>query len=196
MSWRSVERDRRRPTWRTARSSAFRRSSRPSRFSRSLARRTITSANPAEALLASPQPGAQNYRLQFRLPLRSDRSLCRSPLSLRQESACRAPRTSCRARSISSSSRRCRSRRCTGWGISNRIQQLSRDAFQIGQGSLYPALYRLEKKGWVRSDWRTTENNREAKYYQLTAAGRRQLGDEIESWRYYAGAVDLVIDAE
>jgi transcriptional regulator len=83
-----------------------------------------------------------------------------------------------------------------GWGISNRIQQLSRDAFQIGQGSLYPALYRLEKKGWVRSEWRTTENNREAKYYQLTASGRRQLGEEIESWRYYAGAVDLVINAE
>ena len=83
-----------------------------------------------------------------------------------------------------------------GWGISNRIQQLSRDAFQIGQGSLYPALYRLEKKGWVRSDWRVTENNREAKYYQLTAAGRRQLSEEIEGWRYYAGAVNLVIDAD
>ena len=83
-----------------------------------------------------------------------------------------------------------------GWGISNRIQELSRDAFQIGQGSLYPALYRLEKKGWVRSDWKVTENNREAKYYQLTAAGRRQLGDEIESWRFYAGAVNLVIGAD
>lgn len=83
-----------------------------------------------------------------------------------------------------------------GWGISNRIQQLSRDAFQIGQGSLYPALYRLEKKGWVRSDWRVTENNRDAKYYQLTTAGRRQLGEEIESWRYYAGAVTLVLDAD
>jgi len=83
-----------------------------------------------------------------------------------------------------------------GWGISNRIQQLSRDAFQIGQGSLYPALYRLEKKGWVKSEWRTTENNREAKYYQLSAAGRRQLGEEIEGWRYYAGAVNLVIDTD
>jgi transcriptional regulator len=83
-----------------------------------------------------------------------------------------------------------------GWGISNRIQQLSRDAFQIGQGSLYPALYRLEKKGWVKSEWRTTENNREAKYYQLSAAGLRQLGEEIESWQYYAGAVNLVIDAD
>ena len=59
-----------------------------------------------------------------------------------------------------------------GWGISQRIQQLSRDALQIGQGSLYPALYRLEKQGLVRGAWRTTENNREAKYYDLTAAGR------------------------
>ena len=83
-----------------------------------------------------------------------------------------------------------------GWGISQRIQQISEGTFDVNQGSLYPALYRLEKKGWVRSEWRTTENNREAKYYQLTAAGRRQLGDEIESWRFYAGAVGLVIDAE
>ena len=82
-----------------------------------------------------------------------------------------------------------------GWGISNRIQQMSEDVFQIGQGSLYPALYRFEKRGWVKSEWRTTENNREAKYYQLTAAGRRALGEEIATWRHYAGAVDLVIDA-
>jgi PadR family transcriptional regulator, regulatory protein PadR len=81
-----------------------------------------------------------------------------------------------------------------GWGISQRIQQLSRDALQIGQGSLYPALYRLEKKGLVRSEWGTTENNREAKYYQLTADGRRALGDELESWRRFVGAVALVID--
>jgi PadR family transcriptional regulator PadR len=83
-----------------------------------------------------------------------------------------------------------------GWGISSRIQQLSRDAFQVGQGSLYPALYRLEKRGLVSSSWKTTENNREAKYYQLTAAGRRALGVEIASWKLYSSAVDLVIDAE
>jgi PadR family transcriptional regulator PadR len=82
-----------------------------------------------------------------------------------------------------------------GWGISQRIQQISRDAFQIGQGSLYPALHRMEKRGLVKADWRTTENNREAKYYQLSAAGRRALGEEIADWQRYAGAIALVIDA-
>jgi PadR family transcriptional regulator len=83
-----------------------------------------------------------------------------------------------------------------GWGISQRIQQLSRDALRIGQGSLYPALYRLERKGLVVSDWRTTENNREAKYYQLTAPGRRALGVEVESWKRFVLAVGQVIEAE
>jgi transcriptional regulator len=82
-----------------------------------------------------------------------------------------------------------------GWGISNRIQQMSNDVFQIGQGSLYPALHRFEQRGWVKSEWRTTENNREAKYYQLTTAGRRALGEEIAGWRQYAQAIDLVIEA-
>jgi PadR family transcriptional regulator PadR len=83
-----------------------------------------------------------------------------------------------------------------GWGISQRIQQLSRDALQIGQGSLYPALYRLERKGFVKSAWSTTENNREAKYYQLTAAGRRALSSEQREWRRFVDAVDLVLVAE
>ena len=83
-----------------------------------------------------------------------------------------------------------------GWGISQRIQQLSRDALQIGQGSLYPALYRLERKGFVKSTWSTTENNREAKYYQLTAAGRRALSTEQREWRRFVDAVDLVLVAE
>jgi transcriptional regulator len=83
-----------------------------------------------------------------------------------------------------------------GWGISQRIQQLSRDALRIGQGSLYPALYRLERKGLVVSDWRTTENNREAKYYRLTASGRRALGVEVESWKRFVLAVGQVIEAE
>jgi PadR family transcriptional regulator, regulatory protein PadR len=83
-----------------------------------------------------------------------------------------------------------------GWGISQRIQDLSRDALQLGQGSLYPALYRLEKQRLVTSEWRSTENNREAKYYKLTAAGRRSLGEEIANWRRYVGAVDLVVAAE
>lgn len=83
-----------------------------------------------------------------------------------------------------------------GWGISERIQQLSRDALRIGQGSLYPALYRLESKGLLKSEWRTTENNREAKYYRLTAAGLRALDVETKDWRRFAGAVDLVLLAD
>ena len=83
-----------------------------------------------------------------------------------------------------------------GWGISNRIQQMSRDVFRIGQGSLYPAVHRFENRGWVTSYWRTTENNRIARYYQLTAAGRHALAEEVARWRSYTGAVDLVIDAQ
>jgi transcriptional regulator len=83
-----------------------------------------------------------------------------------------------------------------GWGISQRIQQLSCDALQIGQGSLYPALYRLEKKGLVNSEWATTENNREAKYYRLSAVGQRALSAEVRDWRKFVGAVDLVLLAE
>ena len=83
-----------------------------------------------------------------------------------------------------------------GWGISQRIQQLSRDALQIGQGSLYPAVYRLERKGFVTSEWSTTENNREAKYYRLTTAGRRALSAEAGDWRRFVDAVDLVLLAE
>ena len=82
-----------------------------------------------------------------------------------------------------------------GWGISARIQQISQDAFQIGQGSLYPALHRHEQRGWVTSHWRTTEHNRIARYYELTAVGRRELGEAIARWRVYRAAVQLVIDA-
>ena len=82
-----------------------------------------------------------------------------------------------------------------GWGITNRIQQLSRGSFQIGQGSLYPALHRYEKRGWVTSHWRTTEHNRIARYYDLTAVGRRALAEEVARWRSYAGAMALVVEA-
>ena len=80
-----------------------------------------------------------------------------------------------------------------GWGISQRIQQTSRGVLDVNQGSLYPALQRLELRGWVDSDWKTTENNRRAKYYRLTAAGRRAVGAETESWRRYVLAVDHVL---
>ncbi len=81
-----------------------------------------------------------------------------------------------------------------GWGIAQRIQQMSRDVFQVNQGSLYPALQRLEQKGWIESWWEMTENNRRAKYYELTTAGRRALGAETDSWRRYVGAVELVLE--
>jgi len=81
-----------------------------------------------------------------------------------------------------------------GWGISNRIQQMSRGVFRIGQGSVYPAVHRFENRGWVTSHWRTTENNRIARYYDLTAAGRHALVDEVARWRRYTSAVDLVIE--
>lgn len=80
-----------------------------------------------------------------------------------------------------------------GWGIGQRIQELSADAFQVGQGSLYPALQRLEQRGWIDSEWRTTEQNRRAKYYTLTAAGRGALGREVDSWREYVSAVELIL---
>jgi PadR family transcriptional regulator len=82
-----------------------------------------------------------------------------------------------------------------GWGISDRIREMSRDVFHVGQGSLYPALHRFENRGWVNSYWRTTEKNRIARYYELTAAGRHALGDEIARWKDYTRAIDHVIDA-
>jgi transcriptional regulator len=81
-----------------------------------------------------------------------------------------------------------------GWGISERIQQFSRGILDVNQGSLYPALQRLEQRGWIDAEWRTTEANRRAKYYKLTAAGRRALGDETASWRRYVRAVDFILD--
>ena len=83
-----------------------------------------------------------------------------------------------------------------GWGISDRIERMSAGVFRIGQGSLYPALHRFDNRGWVTSYWRTTENNRIARYYELTASGRHALAEEIARWRSYTDAVDRVIGAE
>lgn len=80
-----------------------------------------------------------------------------------------------------------------GWGVAQRIQQSSKDVLQVGQGSLYPALYRLEYKGWIRSDWKTTENNRRAKFYRLTAAGKKQLDAELATWDRLSSAVESVL---
>jgi transcriptional regulator len=79
-----------------------------------------------------------------------------------------------------------------GYGIAQRLQQVSRDVIQVNQGSLYPALHRLEQKGWLKSEWRQSETNREAKFYSLTRAGRKQLATERESWDRLTFAVDLV----
>jgi PadR family transcriptional regulator PadR len=80
-----------------------------------------------------------------------------------------------------------------GWGITERIESGSRNVLELNQGSLYPALYRLEKQGFVRSEWRQTENNRRARYYALTPAGRRQLAAERANWERLSGAVNLVL---
>ena len=80
-----------------------------------------------------------------------------------------------------------------GWGITERIEQWSQKVLQVNQGSLYPALYRLQRQGWITSSWKVTENNRRARYYELTEAGRRQLAVEQESWDRLSGAVNLVM---
>ncbi len=80
-----------------------------------------------------------------------------------------------------------------GWGVSERIRQISQDVFQVNQGSLYPALQRLKRKGWIRSQWRVTENNRRARYYTLTAAGRRQLDAERREWERSVSAVNRIL---
>jgi transcriptional regulator len=82
-----------------------------------------------------------------------------------------------------------------GWGISQRIQQLSKDVFLVPQGSLYPALQRMKRRGWIRSSWRTTENNRRARYYELTPAGHRQLDVERASWERASAAVNWILTA-
>ena len=82
-----------------------------------------------------------------------------------------------------------------GWGIGQRIQQSSRDVFLVNQGSLYPALQRMKRKGWIRSDWRVTENNRRARYYSLTTEGRRQLERERAEWDRTSAAVNWILNA-
>lgn len=82
-----------------------------------------------------------------------------------------------------------------GWGVAIRIQQRSSDVLQVNQGSLYPALHRLEHKGLIRSEWGTSENNRRAKFYRLTTLGHRQLAEEKEQWELFASAVQGILRA-
>ena len=80
-----------------------------------------------------------------------------------------------------------------GWGITRRIQQLSDSVLQVNQGSLYPALHRLEEQGWISASWKISENNRQARYYALTARGRRQLAAETENWVRLSAAVAAIV---
>ena len=82
-----------------------------------------------------------------------------------------------------------------GWGITERIQQWSENVLQVGQGTLYPALYRLERQGLIRSEWNVTENNRRARYYSLTREGRRHLSDEVAQWQRMSRAINQVLTA-
>jgi transcriptional regulator len=80
-----------------------------------------------------------------------------------------------------------------GWGITNKLELLSKSALQVDEGSLYPALYRMEEKGWIKADWRVTENNRRAKYYSLTRSGRKQLETETENWQSMSAIIAQVL---
>src|SRR5580698_6808053 len=80
-----------------------------------------------------------------------------------------------------------------GWGISQRIQQISDSVLQVNQGSLYPALHRLEEQGWIAADWKASENNRQAKYYSLTTRGRKQLVEERDNWLRLSAAVGRIL---
>ena len=82
-----------------------------------------------------------------------------------------------------------------GWGITERIEQWSEQVFQLGQGTLYPALYRLERQGLIKSEWKMTTNNRRARYYALTKEGRRYFADELAQWRRLSRAINLILDA-
>ncbi len=82
-----------------------------------------------------------------------------------------------------------------GWAVAKRIVQISNNVLQVQQGSLYPALHRLEHQGWIKAEWKQSENNRRAKYYSLTAAGRKRLKSELDNWQRLSNAIGLVIEA-
>ncbi len=81
-----------------------------------------------------------------------------------------------------------------GWAVSERIQQISSEVLRVRQGSLYPALHRLERRGWIKARWGTSENNRRAKYYELTKNGRKQLDSETSTWRQLTAAIEQVLE--
>ncbi len=81
-----------------------------------------------------------------------------------------------------------------GWGVARRIQQVSEDALQLSQGTIYPALLRLEQRGWIAAEWGTSENNRKVRFYTITKAGRRQLREEAESWKRMMAIINRVLE--
>jgi PadR family transcriptional regulator len=81
-----------------------------------------------------------------------------------------------------------------GWAISDRIHQITGDVLKVQQGSLYPSLHRLERRGWIKAEWAASDNNRRAKYYELTRAGRKQLDTQADAWRALTAAVNLLLD--
>ena len=83
----------------------------------------------------------------------------------------------------------------SGWAIAKRIVQISQEVLQVQQGSLYPALHRLEHQGWIKAEWKTSESNRRARFYSLTAAGRKQLRSELDNWRRLSNGIGLVVEA-
>jgi transcriptional regulator len=82
-----------------------------------------------------------------------------------------------------------------GWAVGQRIQQISNDVLQVQQGSLYPALHRLEQQGWIRAEWGDSENHRRARFYSLTRAGKKRLGEEMDQWQRLSAAIGLVVKA-
>jgi len=83
-----------------------------------------------------------------------------------------------------------------GWGIARRLEQVSEDVLFLNQGTIYPALVRLELNGWIRSEWGTSENNRKAKFFEITKAGRRQLAKEADNWKRIAGIMSRLLETE
>ena len=127
------------------------------------------------------------------LLLRSDRKQGYTPVETRQKGAMQPPSDVLRGTLDLLILKTLTLEPMHGWGISQRIQQFSRGVLDVNQGSLYPALQRLEEKDWIDSEWRTTENNRRAKFYRLTPKGRRAVGDETANWRRYVAAVEWIL---
>jgi PadR family transcriptional regulator PadR len=134
-------------------------------------------------------------RAGSRLPLTFERSTCYSPFVGRRDLVLAKDRSDVLQGTLDMLVLRAlQLEPMHGWGITERIEQWSEHVLQLGQGTLYPALYRLEHQGFIRSEWRVTDNNRRARYYSLTARGRRHLNESLAQWRRMSRAINLVLD--